>query len=120
MRRLVAFAILLVVIVGGFQYLRGGTPDFVQRVQYPLHYEDIIRGHARNYQLEPALLAAVIYQESKFDPHVRSSSGAVGLMQLLRRRRRGSRRTPAARSSGRATSTTPRSTFATARGTSGT
>jgi soluble lytic murein transglycosylase len=83
MRRLVAFAVLLVVIAGGFQYLRAGTPTFVQKVQYPLHYDDIIRGHARNYRLEPALLAAVIYQESKFDPHVRSSSGAVGLMQLL-------------------------------------
>ena len=30
-----------------------------------------------------ALLAAMIYQESKFDPDARSSSGAVGLMQLL-------------------------------------
>ena len=83
MRRLVALGVLLVVIVGGFQYLRAGTPAFVERIQYPLHYDDIIRGHARNYRLEPALLAAVIYQESKFDAHVRSSSGAIGLMQLL-------------------------------------
>jgi soluble lytic murein transglycosylase len=82
-RRLLALGILLVAIVGGFQYLRSGTPAFVERIQYPLHYDAIIRGHARNYNLEPALLAAVIYQESKFDPHVRSSSGAVGLMQLL-------------------------------------
>ena len=83
MRRLVALGILVVAVVGGFQYLRAGTPEFVQRVQYPLRYDTIIRGHAKNYGLEPALLAAVIYQESKFDPHVRSSSGAVGLMQLL-------------------------------------
>jgi soluble lytic murein transglycosylase len=83
MRRLAALGILLVAIVAGFQYLRAGTPDFIQRIRYPLHYDAIIRGHARNYRLEPALLAAVIYQESKFDPHVRSSSGAVGLMQLL-------------------------------------
>jgi soluble lytic murein transglycosylase len=82
-RRLAALGLLLVAIVGGFQYLRAGTPDFIQRIHYPLHYDAIIRGHARNYNLEPALLAAVIYQESKFDAHVRSSSGAVGLMQLL-------------------------------------
>lgn len=83
MRRLAAFAFLAVAIVGAFAVLRSGTPEFVQRVHYPLHYDAIIRGHAHNYLLDPALLAAVIYQESKFDPHVRSSSGAIGLMQLL-------------------------------------
>ena len=40
-------------------------------------------GHAENYDLDPALLAAVIYRESKFDADARSSSGAIGLMQLL-------------------------------------
>lgn len=83
MRRLVALGVLVVAIVGAFQYLKAGPPDFVQKVHYPLHYDAIVRGHARNYHLDPALLAAVIYQESKFDPHVRSKSGAIGLMQLL-------------------------------------
>ena len=69
MRRLLAFALLAVAIVGGFAFLRGGIPDFIQRVRYPLHYDAIVRGHARNYRLDPALLAAVIYQESKFDAH---------------------------------------------------
>jgi soluble lytic murein transglycosylase len=53
------------------------------RIRYPLKYESIVRGHARNYRLDPALLAAVIYQESKFRPTVKSTSGAIGLMQLL-------------------------------------
>ena len=53
------------------------------RIRYPLEYESIVRGHARNYRLDPALLAAVIYQESKFRPTVKSKSGAIGLMQLL-------------------------------------
>jgi soluble lytic murein transglycosylase len=51
-------------------------------VRYPLKYEQIVRGHARNYQLDPALLAAVIYQESKFRSDAKSDSGAIGLMQL--------------------------------------
>jgi len=58
-------------------------PDPYLRVRYPLRYEHIVRGHAANYDLDPALVAAVIYQESKFDPDARSPSGAIGLMQLL-------------------------------------
>ncbi len=30
-------------------------PDFVQRIRYPLRYEQIVRGHAENYDLDPAL-----------------------------------------------------------------
>lgn len=54
-----------------------------ERTRYPLRYEAIVRGHAKNYRLDPALIAAVIYQESRFDPGARSSKGAIGLMQLL-------------------------------------
>jgi peptidoglycan lytic transglycosylase len=41
-----------------------------------------VRGHAQNYDLNPALLAAVIEQESKFRADAKSSAGAIGLMQL--------------------------------------
>ena len=58
-------------------------PGWFQRLWYPLRYEQIVRGHARNYDLDPALLAAVIYQESKFKADAESRSGAIGLMQLL-------------------------------------
>jgi soluble lytic murein transglycosylase len=74
--------LLIVAVAASFVYLRSGEPAWFQRVRYPLKYEQIVRGHARNYQLDPALLAAVIYQESKFRPDAKSSSGAIGLMQL--------------------------------------
>ena len=41
-----------------------------------------MRGHAAHYHLDPALLAAVIETESKFNAGAHSSAGAVGLMQL--------------------------------------
>ena len=79
-----AFAVMLAGVIATLVFLQNPeTPDFVQRLRYPLRYQAIVRGHARNYDLEPALLAAVIYQESKFDAHAKSESGAIGLMQLL-------------------------------------
>ena len=66
-----------------FAYVNSAEPAWYVRLRYPLRYDPIVRGHARNYRLDPALLAGVIYQESKFNAHARSSSGAIGLMQLL-------------------------------------
>lgn len=67
---------------GAFAYVRT-DPAWLERLRYPLRYEAIVRGHAANYHLDPALLAAVIYRESKFRPDAVSTSGAIGLMQLL-------------------------------------
>jgi peptidoglycan lytic transglycosylase len=58
-------------------------PDFYLRARYPLEYEHIIRGHAAHHDLDPALVAAVVYAESGFDPNAQSAAGAIGLMQLL-------------------------------------
>ena len=82
MRRLAASTLLIVAVAASFVYLRSGEPSWFQRLRYPLEYEQIVRGHARNYRLDPALLAAVIYQESKFQADAKSDSGAIGLMQL--------------------------------------
>ena len=82
-RRVFALLALLVVAGLALAYLETANPGWWVRIRYPLKYESIVRGHARNYRLDPALLAAVIYQESKFRRSVRSKSGAIGLMQLL-------------------------------------
>jgi soluble lytic murein transglycosylase len=82
-RRLLAVAVLAAGVLGAFALVQSSNPGWWERLWYPLRYEHIVRGHARNYGLDPALLAAVIYQESKFEADARSSSGAIGLMQLL-------------------------------------
>lgn len=46
-------------------------------------FDGYIREAAQLYQLPEALLRAVIRQESDFNPYSVSSSGALGLMQLL-------------------------------------
>jgi soluble lytic murein transglycosylase len=77
-------ALLLIAAAGaGFAYVQQTQPAWYERLRYPLSYDHIVVGHARNYELDPALLAAVIYRESKFDAGAKSSSGAIGLMQLL-------------------------------------
>ena len=48
----------------------------------PLTDTGIIRQQAAEKRLDPALIAAVIYAESKFEPRP-SSAGAEGLMQIL-------------------------------------
>lgn len=57
-------------------------PAWYIRAREPVEYPNYIRTHARNYDLDPALIAAVVQQESGFDHEARSSTGAIGLMQL--------------------------------------
>jgi soluble lytic murein transglycosylase len=83
MTRIATAVAAVVVAVGAFLYLQETKPGPYARLLYPLRYEQIIQGHAANYRLDAALLAAVIYQESKFRADARSDSGAIGLMQLL-------------------------------------
>jgi soluble lytic murein transglycosylase len=53
----------------------------VKEVVLPLRHEDIIRQQAHEKHLDPALVAAVIYTESRFRDQT-SHAGAKGLMQL--------------------------------------
>ena len=83
MRIVLSAVVALAALAGVFIYVEQAEPSWYVRLRYPLEYEHIVRGHARQYELDPALIAAVIYHESEFDADARSSSGAVGLMQLL-------------------------------------
>ena len=89
MRFLVATSLALLAFAGVAAWVVEAEPDWYLRARYPLEYEHIVSAHARNYGLDPALLAAVIYAESRFEADVESSAGAVGLMQLLPETARG-------------------------------
>jgi len=54
----------------------------VQELTLPLSDQDVIRHQAAEKHLDPALVAAVIYAETKFDSRT-SSAGAKGLMQIM-------------------------------------
>jgi soluble lytic murein transglycosylase len=82
MIRLTRILAVLAVLGGAFLYLQRTEPAWWARLWYPLGYRTIVVSHARNYKLDPALLSAVIYQESKFNADAKSPTGAIGLMQL--------------------------------------
>jgi soluble lytic murein transglycosylase len=60
----------------------GLAPEAVRELgALPLRHDDIIRQQAAEKNLDPALIAAVIYEESRFRDQT-SHAGARGLMQI--------------------------------------
>jgi soluble lytic murein transglycosylase len=60
-------------------------PDSVWRILYPLDFGELLQAKARERDLDPALVAGVVLQESTFDAAAVSSAGARGLMQVMLR-----------------------------------
>ncbi|MBD2100891.1 transglycosylase SLT domain-containing protein [Leptolyngbya sp. FACHB-261] len=50
---------------------------------YPMQYREGITTWAQSRNLNPLLVMALIRQESRFEPNIRSSAGATGLMQVM-------------------------------------
>lgn len=73
---IVAIVLLVVAI---FIYL----PSILGDTIYPLKYENYIAKYSTEYGVDPALVAAVIMQESRFNPKAVSYAGAQGLMQFM-------------------------------------
>jgi soluble lytic murein transglycosylase len=67
------------------QFLTAGQqlPPEILQVIFPLAYWDVIKRHAAARDLDPYLVAALIAQESTFDPEARSVANAWGLMQIV-------------------------------------
>ncbi|HEY3171307.1 MAG TPA: lytic transglycosylase domain-containing protein [Thermoanaerobaculia bacterium] len=61
----------------------GRVPDGWRRLHYPIEEGGFLSAHAREFRLDPALLRALVRQESVFNPQARSHAGALGLTQLL-------------------------------------
>jgi soluble lytic murein transglycosylase len=59
------------------------APAIAERIRYPRGYWDLITAASSRNQLDPYLVAALIRQESLFNPQAHSTSDARGLMQLL-------------------------------------
>ena len=83
-RRLAALLGFIAVLILGLGAVLPTLDKAVKEVTLPLRHEDIIRQQAHDKGLDPSLIAAVIYAESRFRDQT-SHAGARGLMQITPR-----------------------------------
>ncbi|HSZ14472.1 MAG TPA: lytic transglycosylase domain-containing protein [Solirubrobacteraceae bacterium] len=81
-RRVLGTAAAVVVTVLFVSVVASMLHQAQRNLALPLSDASIIREQAAEKKLDPALIAAVIYAETKFDPRP-SPAGAEGLMQIL-------------------------------------
>ena len=82
-RRILALLLVVAALVAVGLAVHQSKPAWYARWWYPLKYESAINRDARLNGLDPALVAAVVWRESDYDPNAVSPKGAVGLMQVL-------------------------------------
>jgi soluble lytic murein transglycosylase len=80
-RRRITALLTLVVLIVGVVLLVPLARRAIEHFELPLQYASIIRQQAAEKHVDPALIAAVIYAETRFRPRT-SPTGAEGLMQI--------------------------------------
>lgn len=78
LRKKRVFALLFIVVLVLLFY-----SDWLGKWIYPIRYEQDIVVSAKNYNVDPILIAAIIRVETNFEPDKVSRKGAIGLMQLM-------------------------------------
>jgi soluble lytic murein transglycosylase len=81
-RRLLLLAFVVAATALTMALLSPWADKAVKEFQLPLRHDDIIRQQANDKNLDPALIASVIYVESRFRDQT-SHAGAKGLMQIM-------------------------------------
>jgi soluble lytic murein transglycosylase len=65
------------------QYPNPAINSDVCKLAFPLYYVEIINSESRRNRIDAALIISIIKEESHFNPTIRSSANAFGLMQIL-------------------------------------
>jgi soluble lytic murein transglycosylase len=81
-RRLLLLGVVIAAAIAVPALIAPFAAKAVQEIALPLRHEDIIRQQATDKDLDPALIAGVIFAESHFRDQT-SHAGAKGLMQLM-------------------------------------
>lgn len=78
-KKIIISLAIIAALVAGYFYLPSILGDSV----LPLKYQDSIRRWSKEYNEDPFLVAAIIMQESGYNPRAQSPVGAMGLMQIM-------------------------------------
>lgn len=79
------FVVFVLIVVAGlfvFNYYDTAEEEFY-KLSYPREFSEYVEAAAEEYDLEPALIYAVIRTESSFDAEANSPVGACGAMQIM-------------------------------------
>ena len=81
-KTVICMAIGCAVIIAG-AYVLLAAKEKLTHDTFPLKYESEVNAASEKYNVEKALIYAVIKTESNFDPAAKSVAGAMGLMQIM-------------------------------------
>lgn len=79
---LIIIAVGIFLLIGGIVWTQVVFPA-LDKKQYQLEYPTLIQTYAKEYNLDPYLVAAIIHVESNNNKDAESSAGAIGLMQIM-------------------------------------
>ncbi len=71
--------IMLILVIGAFLTYNA---KWILGIIYPFHYRDLVETYAEEYNVDPYLVAAIMRNESRFNPNAISRREARGLMQI--------------------------------------
>lgn len=85
MKRLLKFIITLLILASIifilFKVIK--IDDIIMKKLYPLKYSEYVEKYAEEYNMDKYMVYAIIKAESNFDENAKSSSNAIGLMQIM-------------------------------------
>ena len=85
MKRLLKFLITLLILASIifilFKVIK--IDDIIMKKLYPLKYSEYIEKYAKEYNIDKYMVYAIIKAESNFNEKAKSSSDAIGLMQIM-------------------------------------
>lgn len=85
MKRLLKFLITLLILASIifilFKVIK--IDDIIMKKLYPLKYSEYVEKYAKEYNIDKHMVYAIIKAESNFNENAKSSSDAIGLMQIM-------------------------------------